>query len=183
MVFIFSYNRKEMLENVFQHTGHLDPIIIDDGSDFKIEYRLFVQYQHGGKEHFSEKYDYALKMAEKSSDDFYMFLQDDFLDLDINGILSIYNELKDNAFICNIINDGRIKCWNRICQKQVNDHLYKVGFVDGSYFFNRSAGDKIGWHMNPIDPARFLNPRISAGEGEQLTARLVKNNVPNQLNR
>jgi hypothetical protein len=50
--------------------------------------------------------------------------------------------------------------------------------VDGSFFFNRSAIDKIGWYMNPVDPNRFIRNRmISAGEGEQLTARLVKNKV------
>jgi hypothetical protein len=177
MVFIFSYNRKEMLENVFQHTGHLSPIIIDDGSDFKIEYRLFVQYQHGGKEHFWEKWDDALKLAEHSSDEFYLFIPDDFLDIDIAAIMMLHERLKNNPYACNVINDKRTKCWNSFVQQQIDEILYSVGFVDCGFFCNRSALDAIGFHIEPIDKSRFQSKTISSGVGLQLTQRFTSKNV------
>jgi len=177
-IFIFSFNREEMLKNVISCVKNLNYWIIDDGSDFKLDDPKFIQFPHGGKEKFAEKYDYALKLAEKTNADFYMFVQDDFLNLNMDGIFSIHNELKHNPYVCSVINDGRQKCWNGIMQKQINDHLYQIGFVDGSFFFNRSAIDEIGWYMNPVDPNRFIRNRmISAGEGEQLTVRFVRNNV------
>jgi hypothetical protein len=177
MVFIFSYNRRKMLESILDKLTCFNPVILDDGSDFVLDYPIFVQFKHTGKEGFWEKYDHAFKISKKSYDDFFLFMQDDFLDLKLDKVRDLHNRFKNEPYVCNVINDGRSKCWNKLNAYLVSDDLYKTGFVDGSFFCNRSALSLIGFYIDPINKERFKNKSISSGVGQQLTSRFLKSGV------
>ena len=105
MIYIFSYQRKEMLEKLLEELKDNTAIILDDGSDFFIKSNPFYKFPHGGKENFYQLWKIALNDAFKKTDDFFMFLPSDFNNLDLNRIYEYYNLLRHEPFVCNIIND------------------------------------------------------------------------------
>lgn len=170
MIFIFSYQRKEMLLNLLNNElKSYTPIVLDDGSDFKLNYNWFIQYEHGGKENFYKLWQYAFNCLSLSKDDFYLFIPSDFQKLDMERIFKIYNQLKDEPFVCNVINDGRKSCWNFYQPKPFNDELNQVFFTDCGFFCNRSALEKIDFKMIDIPKSRFNIKDISSGVGQYLT--------------
>lgn len=177
MIVIFSYERQQMLTNLLNELDGYQPIVIDDGSSFKFPSFKFHQFKHGGKENFYKLWQYALLLAYKSEDDFYMFLPSDFQMLDLDKIFSIYNDLKHEPFVCNIINDGRTTCWNSYKPIPLDNGLNQVFFTDCGFFCNRLALEKIEFTINDIPKTRFNRSDISSGVGQQLTYLFNKNKV------
>lgn len=170
MIYIFSYQRKEMLEKLLEELKGCQPVILDDGSDFKINYHWFIQYEHGGKENFYKLWQNAFNYLKYSKDDFYMFLPSDFNNLDLNRIYEYYNLLRHEPFVCNIINDGRKSCWNLHQPKKFNYELNQTFFTDCGFFCNRQALESINFNMPDIPKTRFKhNKDISSGVGQYLT--------------
>jgi hypothetical protein len=177
MIFIFSYQRKEMLTNLLSELEKHNPIIIDDGSNFKLELSNFHQFEHGGKENFYKLWQFAFRKAQQSNDDFYMFMPSDFSNIDLDRIYDYYNQLRHEPFVCNIINDNRKSCWGSYNPIKHNSELNRTFFTDCGFFCNRLALEKIDFHINEVHKSRFTRSNISSGVGQYLTYVLNKNNV------
>jgi len=178
MIYIFSYQRKEMLLNLIDELRHHEFTIIDDGSDFKLNLSNFHQFEHKGKEQFYLLWQYALKEASNNKDNLFMFIPSDFQRIDLNNIFRYYNMLNHEPFVCNIINDGRKSCWNLHQPKPYNEELNQVFFTDCGFFCNRSALEKINFTIPSIDKNRFIyNKNISSGVGQSFTNLFNKEKV------
>jgi hypothetical protein len=177
-IFIFSYERKEMLERLLAELEGYDVTIIDDGSSFDLDHPGFVKLPHGGKPGFWRNWDHALKMFKKSKNDFVLFLPDDVFDVKIDKIMEHHNLFKNQTYVFNVLTDNRMFCWNPILPRQFNEEIDKVGFVDCAFFTNRNTLHIMGYRMEPIDIMRFKVPGISSGVGQQLTNRLNKHKIP-----
>jgi len=177
-IFIFSYERKEMLERLLAELEGYDVTIIDDGSSFDLDHPGFIKLPHGGKEGFWRNWDHALKLFKKSRNEFALFLQDDVFDVRIDKIIEYHNLLKDKTYAFNVLTDSRITCWNSIAPTPFNEEIDKVGFVDCLFFTTRKTLSLIGYWMEAIDRVRFKIPGISSGVGQQLTKRLNNRRIP-----
>lgn len=181
---IFSYDREEALrtkiseiKDFFKELDyHL--LIIDDGSDFKIEDEKnisFIQTEHTGKPGFYKKwqimYDYLLQ----TNFDYIIISSDDLLNTDYKSILEILNP--DDEIVYNINNDQRIVSWVNKYPEPYNDKFEKVYFVDCAYFTNIKIYRKMN-RMIDIDPIRFKhNNNISSGVGQYQSSDLLDNDI------
>lgn len=181
--YIFTYNRPEMLRQSYNRLSSfgIEPIILDDGSDEEIDLPNVRRHDHRGKKGFWKTWDEALKDCKKNEADIYLFMPEDFLDIDITGVKNIHRKLSRNgSYAHNIINDGRNdKCWTSIRPIKLNYNLYRIGWVDCGFFCNREALDKIGYYMHsPGDNWFNIRETISSGVGMMLTKRLNEARVP-----
>lgn len=183
MIFIFSYNRHDMLLNLIDRLKPYHPWIIDDGSDFSIfsigDYDRFMRFKHGGKRKFWQRWKLAFEMAEGSTNQFFLFMPDDFQDIDYDKITDLhYKYGQHGPYVYNIINDGRTQQWVSFKASPVDSETMRIGFTDCGFFCNREALEKIGFHIDPIPELYFRKPSRSSGVGMQLTRRLIRANVP-----
>ena len=178
MIFIFNYEREEMLNQILNQLRSEKPVVLDDGSSYFIDYDNVIRFAHGGKQEFWRKWFVAFELAKGSEDDFFMFMPNDFLDLDLTKIKKIHKKLKDNPYVYNIINDGRDTCWNSQPPRPFDQSADQVFFTDCGFFCNRKALDAIGWKITPIDGRRFVKRSdISSGVGQQLTSEFNRHRV------
>lgn len=168
--YITAYDRPEMLKQVVERFQEFDiePIIYEDG----------VTHPHRGKKGFWKTWDEILKDCKENEADMYLFMPDDFLDIDIERIKEIHNQFT-KPYVYNIINDGRHESWVRFTKQQpINGHE-RVGYCDGGFFCDRSALEATKWRIKEIHPKRWaLNPNLSSGVGEQLTKAFTLRKVP-----
>lgn len=174
MIYVFSYQREEMLDHVLKDIQGEDHLIIDDGSDF--ERPNMIKFTHGGKRMFWERWNYALRHAKRCEDELFIFMPNDFLNIDLETIRKYHEELKDNPYVFNIINDGRAEQWIRFKAIDKGDKI-RVGFTDCGFFCNRKTLDLIGYHMERVSDKWFRRAG-SSGVGHQLTKRLHNHGVP-----
>ena len=170
MIYLFSYQREEMLKGILKELKDEEVTILDDGSDFIINHPNVLRFKNGGKAKFWEKWFIALKLAEGTDDDFFLFMPSDYSDIDLVKIKEIHTELKGKPYVYNIVNDGREMCWNNTKPIQIDEDRIQVFFTDCGFFCNRLALERIEWKMRVIDLARFARRKdISSGVGQQLT--------------
>jgi hypothetical protein len=176
MIFIFSYNREQMLRQVLTDIQGEAFFVLDDGSDFETE--SMVKFPHEGKAGFWKKWKYAFEMAEKSDDELFIFMPDDFERLQMGDILMLHEQHKHESYVYNIINDGRDSSWMPFTAVQTNDNTIQVGFTDCGFFCNREALKSLEFRIDPISPQRFKQKKnISSGVGQQLTNRFTRHGV------
>ena len=176
LIFIFSYNRPEMLKQVIDDTSDNDVIIIDDGSDFKINHPNVHKFPHGGKLKFWMRWNHALSIARKSKHDKFIFMPDDFLNIDLNRINELHNLLqKSGPYVYNIINDDREWSWVKFTPVNITDDTIQIGFTDCGFFCNRETLEKLDFKIIPIRHSRRVQ---SSGVGRQLTLRFTAAKVP-----
>jgi len=183
MILIFSYNRPSMLAKVIDQCPE-KPIVIDDGSDFdsllfakKCE---FHRLQHKGKEQYFLNWQYAFEICKQSNDDFFLFLPDDFLDIDFKTIHKLHSQIK-GKYVYNLLNDGRSKIWTNIDHRQVNIkgiNSIEVSYCDGGYFTNRQTLEAIDFEQDFITSSRFNRLNISSGIGESQSCKFWKLGIP-----
>ena len=174
-VIIFSYERQEMLKALVEEVRQVPNVsysIIDDGSSF-IFPDNFYQFEHGGKPMFWRLWDYALRSLKNDTSDIFLFIPSDFSDIKFSEIIARHNHHSRVSYAYNVVNDGRQNCWNLTKPHQIDQHTYRVGFTDCGFFCNKSMLDKIGYHVDKVNPQRFVaNKSISSGVGQQLTFRM-----------
>lgn len=160
-VYLTTYNRPQMLEATLKHLGSfgIEPIIYEDG----------VTHSFRGKEGYWETWDEILKDCEKNPSDLYLFMPEDFQDLDFERVIEIHSKLKKNPYVFNIINDGRHESWGIFQRQQPKNGIEEIGFCDCGFFCNREALAKTKWRIKQPPASRFLNPAMSSGVGMQLT--------------
>jgi len=175
MIFIFSYQRLEMLEALVK-TIDTDYIILDDGSEFKLQ--RMHQFKHEGKAGFWRKWQYAFDIAKATNDDLFIFLPSDFQDVQWERINEIHEQLKDQPYLYNIVNDGRQSCWGSGYAKNHDKDSLRVFFTDCGFFCNRKALEAINWKIIPVNAYRFKgNANISSGVGQNLTKQFNRSGV------
>lgn len=161
-LYLTTYNRPEMLHStlVYLRSYGLEPIVYEDG----------VTHEFRGKQKYWMTWDEILKDCKDNPADLYIFMPEDFEDLDYYKILELHERFKANPYVYNIINDGRYQSWTRFLQKTPIDGTEEVGFCDCGFFCNREALEVTNWKVKPIDPNRWeVNPNLSSGVGEYLT--------------
>lgn len=180
MIFVFSYDRQEMLSEVVKSISGEHFLILDDGSPFEMD--NMVKFPHEGKAGFWKRWAFAFDWARKWDDDLFIFMPDDFLNLDLNRIKELHDLHKHEAYAYNLINDGRFSCWFPFKPVHINEDTIQVGFVDCGFFCNREALERLEFRIDPIDPKRFqLKKNISSGVGQQLTNRFNRHGVKMHL--
>lgn len=178
MTFIFNYEREEMFHQVLNHLKELNPVVLDDGSSYFIDYPNVIRFKNGGKQDFWRKWFVAFEIAKGSDDDFFLFMPNDFMDLDLKKVKKLHKKFKNNPYVCNIINDGREWCWLRKPAEPVDQFVKKVYFTDCGFFCNRKALERIDFKIDPVDDKRFIRSRdISSGVGQQLTMKFNRGGV------
>jgi hypothetical protein len=185
MIVIFSYERPDMLLSLLEELRDEDVIVIDDGSTYDhSEHEKLCKYyrlKHKGKKEFWRNWNVALKKCDYFEDDFFLFLPDDVSDIKLDKIKQIAHELRNESYVYSYLNDGRTTCWGskiKESRKIADVDSHNVGFVDCGFFTNRKTLDQLRFEIERISPARFDNPRISSGIGQQMTKRLAKLNIP-----
>lgn len=171
MVFVFSYQREAMLYNVLKELKQEVVTILDDGSDFVINHPNVIRFKHGGKPKFWEKWHFAFKIAEGSTDDFFLFTASDVSDIQLEKIKQLHDKFKSKPYVYNLVNDGRDMCWNNFKPVVIDEETTQVFFTDCGFFCNRIALEAINFKMREVDASRFVRRKdISSGVGQNLTA-------------
>jgi len=191
MIIVFSHEREEMLLANLQHLDKFEEevFVIDDNSKFDMDpinewANVYQSTEHLGKKNFWLQWRTALSIARTSKDDLFVFMPDDFLNLNFLRILELAEtldtQLNGGAYCVNLINDGREQCFRPFHPlKRIinNEPFLQVGFTDGGFFCNRATLKLLNFRMDPVDPVRFQDPNRSSGVGEQLTKRMRNENV------
>lgn len=179
MIVIFSYQREQLLKSLLNELKGENILVLDDGSTYPIRFKVpYYRYEHLGKERFWQLWHEALKMCDESKDDWFMFIQDDVSDVDLQAIQSVTEGL--DYFAYNFMNRGPDRGWTKVPMYPVllnNVNCQTVRYVDCNFVTNRKTMDKIGWYMMPVPMSRFINPYISSGVGQQLSRRFAQNDV------
>ena len=109
-----------------------------------------------------------LKVCRNNNADLYIFMGDDFHDLDLERLYKYHQQFKLYPYACNIINDGRTKCWTNLSCLDMGDY-YRLGFVDGGFFCNREALDRINFSLGSLPNGWHNKANRSSGVGMLLS--------------
>jgi hypothetical protein len=168
--FIMTYDREHDLKRVVSHLNKngLDPIIYDDGSTYETKLPNYHRHEHRGKKGFIHTWEDMLKVCRNNNADLYIFMGDDFHDLDLERLYKYHQQFKLYPYACNIINDGRTKCWTNLSCLDMGDY-YRLGFVDGGFFCNREALDRINFSLGSLPNGWHNKANRSSGVGMLLS--------------
>jgi hypothetical protein len=172
LIFIFSYNRKEMLESLISEleTKNCDVMVIDDGSDFIVKHANKIVFPHQGKLFHWKRWNAAFQVAKEIQHKYFGFLPDDFSNVNLDFVFPT------NPCVLNVVNDGRLQNWNKI-QPIDFGGFYKVGFTDCGFFCQRESIERIEFY---VSKTLLQNKRefASSGVGLQLTNRFNRIGIP-----
>lgn len=186
-VIIFSYQRPEMLLSILKHLhGKVDSVLVlDDKSTYDAtEHKKYCEYRRNpvncGKRYFYRQWQRAMDYCKKNPADIFIFMPDDFENINIQGITDIHSMMKSRPYAFNIINDGREACWTPRFRKREQTGKYpsySVGFVDCGFFCNTTSLQRLLYFVEPVPDAWFDTPEKSSGVGRQLSQKFMKANV------
>jgi len=186
-VFITTYNRAKMLEDLIQQIQSqknnlkLKIIVFDDGSDEKYQLPDQVSYfkffPNMGKKKFWKIIDTSLKLMKQIDAKYFIFLQDDvtikenfFYDLKKK-----YEEIEDPKKISlSFLSDNRVKSpnWTNY-QPRVRGEVIKTQWIELHFICEKKLFEALEYKMEPIKPTRWdTNPLLSSGVGWQMSLRL-----------
>lgn len=164
----------------------LDYLVFDDGSDFDLATIVPVglydkRNTNGGKKNFWLQWSKAIGVSRSLNHENYVFIPDDFLNLDIDDLMVLADTWKDLSYSLNIINDGRTSCWgnHREGIKPISYNgriISEVGFNDCGFMTNRSVLEQI--EITPVPDDWFDHPDKSSGVGHQLTKQMRELGIP-----
>ena len=164
MITVFSCNRPTMLLDILKHLDQFEEevLVLDDASkydyDKHLEYADYYRSQEKlGKRNYWIQWRTAFQLAQDSEDDLFIFMPDDFQDLDYNKIKEIHETLKTRAYSCNIINDGREQCFRPYNNRDLTlngTDFKEIGFNDGGFFCNRATLEILSFKFEEINPIR-----------------------------
>tara|TARA_A100000171_G_C2097252_1_gene127748 strand:+ start:384 stop:1010 length:627 start_codon:yes stop_codon:yes gene_type:complete len=159
-------------------------VVIDDGSDYNVKPYLnlcdYHRLEHNGKEKFYVNWSYCFRLCEDSKDNFFMFLPDDFSQIDSERINTIYETHKE-LYAYNLLNDGRPTFWTPVKPTSVTVagiESIQTSYVDGGYFTNRRTLERISFIQDYVISSRFVFPNISSGVGETQSRKYWKSGIP-----
>ena len=172
-----------MLEQVIDQCPE-KPYVIDDGSTFDcmplVRKSYFHRLRHKGREQYYINWQYAFEICKQSSDDFFLFIPDDFLHINHNTIQHIYQNT-EGKYVYNLLNDGRPPCWTPVVHKPVSVagiNSVRVSYVDCGYFTNRATLEAINFEQDFVSAFRFRRPGASSGVGLTQSRKMYKKFIP-----
>ena len=170
---LFTYDRPKMLKQTKDHI--LSNCTLEDSLNI---YNDGVTHEHRGKKGFWKTWNEALIACKEQQENLFVFMPEDFIDLDFKRLRKIHERLNGEPYVCNIINDGRHQQWRGFPELPIKDGLQQIGFTDCGFFCNREALEQIGFWMEEPPKGWFeLMPNISSGVGMMLTNRLAKKGI------
>jgi hypothetical protein len=172
-----------MLKRVIEQCPE-KPIVIDDGSNFDpmpfVGISEFHRLRHKGKELFYKNWQYALDICKQSDNDFFLFLPDDFLNVQHKKTKYINNNVKGN-YVYNLLNDGRPEIWTPIKHKKIDVagiSSYLSSYADCGYFTNRETLEAINFKQEDVSITRFGRSMTSSGVGWSQSRAFYKKGIP-----
>lgn len=178
MIVMFTYNREEMCKEALRPLAFNDVLLlIDQPKGYEAINQpglVKMRYQRNmGKENFWQLWAFALERCEESNDEMFIFMPDDFLNLDLERVKALHERLNHLPYLVNLINDGRKKQWTFLEPEFYDSELELANWCDCGFMCNKSALEAIGFNMHPI----LKRNRVSSGVGEQLTRRFNNTGV------
>lgn len=169
---MFTYNREEMCREALKPLSFNDVLLLIDQPEgyetIKQPGLVKMRYQRNmGKQGFWQLWAFALEKCEESNDEMFIFMPDDFLNLDLERVKALHEENKHAPYVINLINDGRKAQWTTKTYKKFSEDLENINWSDCGFMCNRLALEAIGFRMHPI----IKRNSVSSGVGEQLTKR------------
>jgi len=172
-----------MLEKVIEQCPE-KPYVIDDGSDFDcmpfVGKCFFHRLRHKGREQYYLNWQYAFEICKQSDDDFFLFLPDDFLNVEHVKIKHIHSNVH-GKYTYNLLNDGRPPCWTPVKHHKADIAgvpSIRVSYTDCGYFTNRKTLEAIDYKQDFISMFRFRRPGASSGVGLTQSRRYYKKFIP-----
>jgi len=183
LILITTYNRSEMLLSLLKEING-NVVVFDDGSEYNPsehkKYCRYYRYSHQGKIGFWKIWGEMLRIAKRSKDDWFLFLQDDVTGVQMDKIKGVTKGLDTFAF--NIMRRGDpMRGWTNIQPSPATLNgldVFKCGYVDCIFSTNRKTLELLEWQMNPISPYHSYPKGKSSGVGEQLSQRFKRLDVP-----
>lgn len=174
------------IESQMDQIDNLDYHVIDDGSDFDVRKIVdpdrLTKFRHGGKKKFWTKFHHAFSICQQSEHKSFVFMPDDFLELNVSLLSRISVLWRGKPHCLNLINDGRDSCWGlwpNITSGPIQFDgvkLKEVGFCDCGFLTNIES---ISGMMIDETPESWFNRKDkSSGVGYQLTNKFRKRGVP-----
>lgn len=179
-VIVFTYNRIDMLTRTLASLYYNvdDILILDDCSDYKLEGDNVLQNKvNGGKYNFWQQWQVAFDWVRLTDYDYYIFMPDDFTNMDCDRLLSTYKELDKEygSVVLNLINDGRVQEWRAFKPKHYDNYV-NIGFTDCGFMTSRDVIQKLEFYIKPVS-VEWFRVANSSGVGSQLTKRMSKAGV------
>jgi hypothetical protein len=168
-----TYDRPEMLTKAVDNLGRFGvvPTIKDDGSTYETNLPQYFRHKHRGKDMFWLTWDEMLKDCYMGGE-LFVFMPDDFQDLEFNRILKLHEKYKDSPYVYNILNDGREGLFTGVVPYQVDEDTIMCGFTDCGFFCNYQALERLGFGMERTDVKED-----SSGVGRNLSMRFLAGRV------
>lgn len=168
MIFITSYKRPQLLLRLLKELQGEQIVCIDDGSNYDpkdhTHYCEYYRTPHRGKAGFWKQWQLMFDIAEESTDDEFIFLQDDLYNVDLEGLRQVDTPDK---YALNLMDMGPDRGWS------------PVGYVDCQFKTNRATLEAIHWFMPPVDPMRWVRrPQMSSGVGQNLSQMFYRKKIP-----
>lgn len=116
------------------------------------------------------------EIAQESEDNWFLFTQDDFYNIQLDEIKEQCNAL-EGKYAFNIANIGEDRGWTSIKRKDLGNK-WRDSFVDCNFATNRESLEAIDWQIDEVPITRFNQPHISSGVGQQLSKKFAWQNVP-----
>jgi len=177
-IYITAYNRPDMLKALSSELYHkgVKPVVYYDGLRPEYSTPSMRCHEHRGKEGFYKTWDDMLKDGKGSDADLFIFLQDDVSNVNLEQIRHLHSLLNHSAYAFQLINDGRVNCWNVFEPKWITPIVQEIGFVDCLMFCNREALDKLRWTVRK-NPDKIQRRMVSSGVGFYLSTQFMKRGV------
>lgn len=170
---VTAFERQTMLDrNIEDLPGKV--IVMDDHSQPPLVSShevIYAPHNHGKKQYW-KWINTALERLEDTEGPV-IFTADDISIKDIFRPVRLLESV-DGPSCINLLDDGRIKCWNKIVRVKHNKELYRSGFVDGCFICSREVLELLGYRINPINLSRWRNrPLLGSGVWQQFTQRCL----------
>lgn len=183
LILISNYQREEMFKSLLNeiknnsYHNDIDFFIVDDHSSYDISKYTnnFHKNEYNyGKNEYWKTFKYLLDYAKYKSNEYdqFIFTPNDFSEFDFDRIIKIMDDFNNEQYIFNLINDGRVSCWNSKKRGKIGDNLYKSYFTDCGFFCNKTT--LLLLYINEVPKTRFERKDISSGVGQQLTNLIKK---------
>lgn len=170
-----------MLTKVVDHLNSygIIPTIKDDGSTYEHDFPQYFRHKHRGKKEYWITWYEMLNECANSEAELFLFMPDDFQDLDVQRMIALHYHYNKQPYVYNIINDGRTKEWTGIEAIDYDDNSYKVGFTDCGFFCNKEALRALRFTIDQVPLWRWkkYGENCSSGVGHQLSLKLTKQKV------
>ena len=183
LLLISNYERIDMFKTLLSEIKtfkncniHIDYIVYDDRSSYTIDDPMFkINNEHRGKIGYWKTFNEMFKYCKTNQYDVYVFSPNDFINYDFNKIVEYGSKLRNDKYIFNIINDGRLTSWNDRLPISLTDKIRLQFFTDCGFFTNYITLESLDFTVEKTTNQR---ENIGSRVGSQLTKRINDMSIP-----